>query len=385
MPLCIQDPNDVRSEYLVNALLDASRGARIGGGAFAFLSAGGVQLLLRDQIFSDFLARGTFDLLVGVDAITDTAAIRALSQVKIDYPNLQARALIPLQLRSIFHPKIVWFDHGDGGLLVTGSGNLTAGGLRWNIEAFAVERLDANAMIELRSKWLDYLARTAHLVLALDDNRLIPLLERNAARRQAIRAAGVRGQYEAAEEEAIADGASPSYVDIGAAPARDFHPVDELPPIGPYTEILVAEIPRSGDRWRQANFDRATFFDYFGASQPAQHRIYLFHLRADGTLGRQEVRPAVAVISSNYRFELEAASGIAYPSHGRPIGVFAKVGASDFVYMLLMPTSEGHEQMTALLNSCEAPQPNSMRRLVFRAETVQPFWPTAPLWRRLTI
>ena len=119
MSLHIQDPSNPESEYLVDVLLDACSGATAGGGAFAFLSAGGVQLLLKDKIFKDFLARGRFDLLVGVDAITDTAAIDALTAVRRENPSISARVFMPSHSRSIFHPKVAWFDAGDGGLLLS--------------------------------------------------------------------------------------------------------------------------------------------------------------------------------------------------------------------------------------------------------------------------
>ena len=61
MPLHIQDPTNPNSEYLVDTLLDACVGARAGGGAFAFLSAGGIQLLLKDSQFTDFLGRGSLE------------------------------------------------------------------------------------------------------------------------------------------------------------------------------------------------------------------------------------------------------------------------------------------------------------------------------------
>ena len=70
MTLCIQDPTDPNSEYLIDTLLEASNGATRGGGAFAFLSRGGVQLFLRDPGFAAFASAGAFDLVVGVDAIT---------------------------------------------------------------------------------------------------------------------------------------------------------------------------------------------------------------------------------------------------------------------------------------------------------------------------
>ncbi|WP_448253921.1 hypothetical protein [Ottowia oryzae] len=118
MPLHIQDPTNPNSEYLVDTLLDACVGARAGGGAFAFLSAGGIQLLLRDNLFAEFLSRGQFELLFGVDAITDTAAVQSLTQVRHEHPNLGARAFLPTHSESIFHPKVAWFDQGNGGFLI---------------------------------------------------------------------------------------------------------------------------------------------------------------------------------------------------------------------------------------------------------------------------
>ena len=387
MALHIQDPTNPDSDYLVDYLLDASQRAVVGGGAFAFLSAGGVQLLLRDEVFKGFLERGRFDMLVGADAITDTAAIQALSAVQQEHPNIGARVFVPTHPRSIFHPKVAWFDVGDGGVLVTGSGNLTAGGLRWNIEAFAVEHLDALAMADLRGRWDQYLAQTAGCQLELDDARVIALLERNAARRRAMREAGITEPGGIGEEALPEAEAAQVAMDdeLGEALAPANQPADELPAIEPDTEILVAEIPRASNRWGQANFDQASFFSFFGASRTVQRRAYFFHLREDGTLGFQEVRPAVAVQSRNYHFELDAASGIAYPAEGRPIGVFAKVGARTFVYMLLLPTRSGHAELTLLLDSVRGPAPGKMGRQVFNAAVVRHAWPQAPLWRRLTV
>jgi HKD family nuclease len=387
VPLHIQDPTNPESEYLVDALLDACSTAQVGGGAFAFLSAGGVQLFLKDELFAQFMGRGRFDLVVGVDAITDLAAIAALAEVRQQHPNIGARVFVPSHPRSIFHPKVAWFDQGNGGLLITGSGNLTAGGLRWNIEAFAVERLDARSMASLRAQWDAYLQLTAPCQLEPEDARVVALLERNAARRRAMREAGIAEPAVADEEVATVGqqaGADVAMPEVGIPAAVD-QPADEVPPITPDTEVLVAEIPRASNRWGQANFDQATFFGFFGASQRVQRRAYFFQLRADGTLGFQEVRPAVAVQSHNYRFELDAASGLPYPANGRPIGVFAKVGARTFIYMLLMPGSVGHSEMERLLDRTAIAQAGRLRRIVYRALDVQAAWPAAPLWGRLTV
>ena len=392
MTLHIQDPNSSESDYLVDALLDACATAQAGGGAFAFLSAGGVQLLLNDEEFTEFLGRGPFDLLVGVDAITDQAAIAAVEQVQQQRPNLNTRVYLPSHPRSIFHPKVAWFDQGDGGVLVTGSGNLTLGGLRWNIEAFSIEHLDAAAMAELRAQWTAYLHASAGCLKAPDSPEVVARLERNAARRKAMRDVGVTEPEAIAEAEAPAEppAAPPPAVADGAAPVppaapAEEQPADAVPAVTPDTEVYVAQIPAAGSRWKQANFGKDDFYGFFGASETVQRRAYFFHVRADGTLGAQEVRPAVARQSKNYSFELDAASGLPYPTNGRPVGVFVKVATRTFPYMLVMPGDAGHAELTALLDANVNVPVGRMKRAVFTAGQVQAAWPTSPLWGPLTL
>lgn len=65
MPLYLQDPNDPKSAYLLEALLEACDGAISGGGAFAFASTQGVNLVLADKAFRKFSKNGNFELIVG--------------------------------------------------------------------------------------------------------------------------------------------------------------------------------------------------------------------------------------------------------------------------------------------------------------------------------
>ena len=385
MALRIQDPTDPQSEYVIDALLDACKGAQAGGGAFAFMSSGGVRLFLKDSLFSVFIDQGSFELVVGVDAITNTAAVNELVAVQQEHPTLGARVLIPSHPRSIFHPKFAWFDHGNGGLLLAGSGNLTAGGLRWNIEAFSVEELDAAKMAAVRTRWDSFLQRTSGCQRAPSDALVVALLERNAARRQAMHQAGIVAPAEVEEEVTGAPEVEvPGY---GAQPVVAQVPpesVDEVPPIGDATPVLIAEIPKGSTRWEQANFSKETFINFFEASETVQRRAYFFHVRADGTLAEQEVRPAVAVQSHNYRFELRAAKGLEYPAVGRPIGLFVRIASRTFLYMLLMPGTPGYPEITQLLDG-HSPSGANMRRIEFDASTVRAAWPASPVWQRLTV
>lgn len=377
MPLFIQDPSDTASDYLVDKLLNACDGAVSGGGAFAFLSAGGVQLLLRDASFVEFTRHGHFDLVIGADAITDTAAVAALDEARAVSPNIEASVHLPRHPRSIFHPKLAWFRKPDGGVLITGSGNLTAGGLRWNIEAFHVTELDAAGIDQVAHQWAEYKIRCAESLLSTDDPRVIALLARNAEHRQHMRA---RGRDDEAETEEV-ESPEPN----AGAPEAEPVDVDAVPVALDASDVLVAEIPRSGDRWKQVNFDIGTFINFFGASTTVARNAYFFHVQDDGTVGNQEVRPAVTVASQNYRFELDAASGKIYPSVGRPIGVFVRVAVRTFTYMLLMPNDPTHGQVLTLLNNVNPHPGNRMRRIVFSAIEVRNVWPTSPLWNQLTL
>lgn len=379
MTLRIQDPTDPASEYLIDTLLEACEGATRGAGAFAFLSTGGVQLFLRDREFADFAEAGTFDLVVGVDAITDLAAVAALEDVQAGLPSLATNVHIPTHPRSIFHPKFAWFEKPGGGVLVTGSGNLTAGGLRWNVEAFTVSTLNTREVRALSAQWDAFKARSAASLFTTDDPMVIARLERNGERRRLERARPPGPRLPRSGEPLPAE---PLPAEAQAEAAAD---VDALPTVAPTTEVLVAEIPQSGNRWKQANFSQATFINFFGASTTAARTAYLFHVLADGTVGEQERRPAVVVASRNYRFELDAAAGIDYPAEGRPIGIFVRIATRTFTYMLVLPGDPVHSQLTALL---QAEVPNAgrqMRRVVLPAERVRAVWPASPLWRPLSI
>jgi hypothetical protein len=135
--------------------------------------------------------------------------------------------------------------------------------------------------------------------------------------------------------------------------------------------VLVAEIPRGGSRWNQANFNLETFRGFFGASPGKTQRIILTHIAIDGTAGNQEIRPSVSVKSNNHRFELEAASGLAYPSKGRPIAIFVRVATRTFRYRLLMPGDLGYRQAARFLNQRAPQDGNQMQRFVTTVKEVR--------------
>ena len=64
MSLNIQDPSYDKSKYLHEALISACVGKKIGGGAYAFASKDGIELLLEDENFKEFLKNGSFLLII---------------------------------------------------------------------------------------------------------------------------------------------------------------------------------------------------------------------------------------------------------------------------------------------------------------------------------
>ena len=157
------------------------------------------------------------------------------------------------------------------------------------------------------------------------------------------------------------------------------------PAVTTQTEVLVAEISKSRVGFDQANFHKEVFFGFFGASKTVARTAYFFQVRADATLGHQEVRPAVSVKSDNHRFELEAAKGVPYPENGKPIGVFVRVASRTFVYVLAMPGDAAHGALTSLLHAALPDSGRLMRQIVFNAAQVRTVWAASPLWQPLSI
>lgn len=336
------------SGYLLEHLLLESIGAVRGGGIFAWANANGVKSLLEDDAFDDFLVRGNFRLFVGTDSITDPPAIEKLIEVSTKRPRLDVRAFMS-PTSSLFHPKLAWFEHDAHLSLIVGSGNLTMGGLRSNWEAFVVLKLTGKERTEALAAIEAFLTSNAGNLLPIADPRVFERAKLNTGNERTLRPT------------------------VGAAPKRGNIAAS-------VEDVLVAEIPRAGDRWAQANFDQENYEGFFGAKVGSQRRISLHHVDAHGGLAEVESRPSVEVASQNYRFELAAARGRAYPPAGRPIGVFLRLTTGEFLYSLLMPGNIGHHDIAALLASNWTGRADRMRRMRFTAEQVRSAWPGSPLW-----
>lgn len=334
--------------YLLEHLLIESIGARGGGAVFAWANANGVKSLLEDDVFDEFLLNGNFRLLVGTDSITDPPAVEKLIEIATRRPRLDVRAFMS-PTTSLFHPKMAWFEHDNYLSLIVGSGNLTMGGLKSNWEAFVhlklagTEREDALREIE------NFLTSVTDHLLPVTDPRVLERTTKNTGNERSLRTPRTP---------------APRSPEVSAA----------------VEEVLVAEIPKAGNRWAQANFDLENYEGFFGARVGSQRRISLHQVDTSGVIGEVESRPSVEVASQNYRFELAAARGQDYPSEGSPIGVFLRLGTGEFLYSLLLPGAAGYRDVDNLLTEKWQGRVDRKRRVRCTVEELQAAWPDSPLW-----
>ncbi len=167
----LQDPTDPNTLYLLESVIEAIYDAVLWRGIYAFVSKGGVDVLLQDPAVVSFLRSNQLSLIVGIDAITNRSTLEALQEYQSIFEHLNVRVFWN-HTGGLFHPKISHFQYADGSQqLIVGSGNLTPGGLRENLEAYFVIRAAANESLDL-SSWDDFTQRHDADLRIIDDSAL---------------------------------------------------------------------------------------------------------------------------------------------------------------------------------------------------------------------
>jgi hypothetical protein len=361
----LQTPDISSPKLLANILAECGPATKAGA-AFAFASAQGVKLLAAEPVFSQFLKASELVMVVGLDAITDTRAVDEFRKLNKSHPNFKPKFFIHQTGGSLFHPKTIWLKTANGGVIITGSGNLTSGGLKSNWEAMAVDSLTVAEMTAAEKSWDAWLKKHSKELFDVDDPKVAARAEANKRLRAKIKKALKAPAEETPEIEAEIDAATEA--------AEDIQQELKLNP------ILIAEIPKASNRWEQANFDKKSFIEFFGVTLGVPKTVRFFHVQPDGSLVAEKVRPPVAVKSQNFRFELSAASGLPYPKNGVPIGVFERVSDSDFNYVLLMPGSLDHTLIAKYLDVDYPKKTRVLRRVQLTSGDLQKIWPAAPFF-----
>lgn len=340
----LQDPASPDTVYLLEAIISASRNAESIKGVFAFASRHGVDSLIGDPEIQEFLRESEMTLLVGIDAITTRDTLVRLTEHEQRLERLNVR-VFRSPTSALFHPKVVRFDYPDGyRTLIVGSGNLTPGGLRQNIEAFSVVHATPDESFNMTS-WNRFMNEHANDMRPIDAD----------------------GLQRAAQNEVL-----------GRRRLRDAEP-DIDPPVGRTDRFLIAQVPRAGDRWRQVHFNRDVVEEFFRVQRIAEQRVFLVECRQDGTFAEQEVRPCVySDINKNHKIEIASHHGEIYPAAGPPIAVFRELQVRSFAYMLLMPGDPGYDEMHALNEELPTVGPG-YRRTITNTADIHRHWANSPL------
>lgn len=354
----LQDPTSPLTAYLFEALMHAAEGASEWKGMFAFASRSGVDTLIFDPVVQEFLEAGNLSLVVGIDSITNRATLERLRELATENARLEVRVFWN-RSAGLFHPKVSHFRYHDGRqALIVGSGNLTPGGLRENYEGFSVVRAMPRETIDLTS-WYRFFDEHRTDIREIDEEALARA-ERNVVRGGRPRARDLEPDILIPEPAS-----EPIEPDVVAVPAQ--------------ARMLVAQIPKAGDRWNQGHFNRDVIDQFFRVTPDSSQRVYLQRQQMDGSLDDQEVRPCVFSQSDkNLKIELGAAHGVEYPAQGVPVAVFREVQVRTFQYMLLLPGTAGYGPMLRLTETL----PNVGRglpRVVTDVATVRRAWPRCPL------
>jgi len=330
--------------------------AESGRAIFAFASQAAVDALLVDPGITEFVTQREFLLVVGLDAITNRQTLERLRHLEQQSAHLTVRVFWN-RTDGLFHPKIAHFRRRDGAhILIVGSGNLTPGGLRHNIEAYSVLRTGPRERLNLAA-WDDFLNGHQLDIRPIDD----AALER--AGQNILRGGRRRRDVEP---------------DV-TPPVEEGGPSGEGAPDGHADRILVAQVPAAAGRWHQVHFNADVVAEFFRIQRNTSQRLFLRERRPSGEVVTEQPRPLVlSPVNLNPKIELGARTGEDYPDGGRPIVVFRERGLRQCDYLMLMPGESGYMQMRDLTRSLPKVG-RGVPRVITDGDTLRTAWPGCPL------
>lgn len=315
----IQDPRYENGKLLNEALLEACNHALYGAGTYAFVSADGVKLLMKNETFERFITEGTYELLIGMDEITDTRTLAALNQLCNQYPNLMASAFMHDTKGSTFHPKYSWFRYKDGGMLVLGSGNLTAKGLRRNTEAFVMQRVNDLEILSIENMWADWVNSSKAYIKPLLNSEVILRAEENS---------------------------KPIMINTKGI---DWGVENDVWKFDSNSKMLIVEIPTEYEykkmKHYQVDVDIHTGNTFFGAEFYPKRDIILRKIHPQGFIEEIETATINITPDKNYQIKLIAHENTQKTAKGFPFAIFVKLSLRTFLYSIILPDDRGYRQV----------------------------------------
>ena len=366
---------------------------RIKTGYFALNGLGGLKSCIGHLVLNDLPITIALGANEKATIKSDVDSLYSL----IGCPRPNAKLCVISCIGGLFHPKVVHLTRTDGSALAyVGSANVTSAGLNGtNIEAG----------ILLDSREGDPIAILDQIAVSIDDwfattqagvTNIVSL-----ATTQQLVASGILGVVKQTTSNSSSSGSSgapppprvpltalvsfPSLATSGYSGSQTGHvtPQNASSSFAPTQgfgsqEILISEIGK-GDRWKQANFPYIIMQSYFGVNPTGNGFLDLIPIDPSGAASTPVSTKAVNVESKNYRLELGSVSGLAFPTSGKPIAVFRKVGAGQFRYRVFFPNDPGHGALRTGLDQLYQGPTRQLPRVVIDSATLTNIWSTCPV------
>ena len=141
--------------------------------------------------------------------------------------------------------------------------------------------------------------------------------------------------------------------------------------------VLVAQIPKGGNRWSQVGYSARIVRDYFDVERGDQ--VFLRSFDSADVEAAQVVNPKS---NRNHRIELGAAREAGeYPEEGPPIVLCRRERGAlrHHRYVFLMPGDDGHSEMTKLAKEEFEGPANQVSRVIVPRSRILAAWSGCPL------
>jgi hypothetical protein len=143
--------------------------------------------------------------------------------------------------------------------------------------------------------------------------------------------------------------------------------------------VLIAQVPKAGDRWHQVHLNAAICQSFFRIAEGEGRMVRLERVEGAGVLRDSFERQLVySRRNRNYKIEFDFGEVTEYPQDGVPLLIIIELDVRRFRYVLLLPGDTGHEAMLHLNDSLSAVG-RGLPRVITTLDEVELRWPGCPL------